>query len=960
MQAFLHQVANHIKTNFTDYRDVCVVMPNRRAGLYLKKYLAEDIEKPVFAPDIFSIEDFFIKVSGLQMIDPVGLLFIFYEVHQEIEEEKAQPFDEFIRWARTLLSDFNEIDTHLVDAKQIFTFLNEVKAIEKWNPEGQDLTDIEKEYLAFYRSLYKYYQSLRKKLEQSNTAYQGMIWRQLAENTDVLDGLPWRRIIFAGFNALTTSEEVIVKHLQQSGIVELLWDADEYYVDDHRQEAGYFLRKYFQQYKKDDLNWIGTYFKDSKKDIQIIGVPKNVAQAGIASSILSQLSEKAKASTGEAYEDLQNTALVLADENLLIPVLNALPADVGPYNVTMGLSVKQSNLYQLFIQIVKLYENAERFGELEEKQVKGFYYFDLIKLFQQPYLANFCDLSELIRDIKVSNRVFYSIAHILQILDDYDLPLKGVLKRIFSDISAEPLPLIDLMTYLIAFFRDWMIELKKTDEAIADAELEYLYHFSKITGRLKSLFTTYPFVNTLKSLREILNSIAMMSKVPFYGEPLKGMQIMGMLETRNLDFENVIMLSVNEGTLPSSGIGNSFIPYDIQRQFGLPTFQEKNAVFAYHFYRLLQRANNIHLTHNTEPNDLGGGEKSRFIRQLVQEMPIYNSNIKLRELVENLPAPEKKATLPISIEKSEGVSEKLLQKAKSGFSPTSLNRYRRCALQFYLQDILRIEETEEVEETMEARTIGLIVHETLEKLFEKFKGKKLIGDDVSKMKKILDAQLKEVFALQYSEGEIRFGKNRLIYEVIRNFLKSYLKYESDFLKKLESKGSRLSILKLEEELAASVQLGDGSVDVKLRGNVDRMDEIDGVVRIIDYKTGDVKATELSLTDWNDFDDGSKLDKAFQVLMYAWLVQQSSGTQNPQYESGVISMRKLSEGFIRFAMKPDKGGRKNTVVDKAILSNFEQYLRQILEELFDQGIPFEQTMDVEVCERCNFNNLCSRI
>jgi hypothetical protein len=964
MPAFLQQVANYIKENFEDYADICIVMPNRRAGLYLKKYLAEGLENPEFAPDIFSVEDFFVKISGQQLIDPIGLLFSFYEVHLDLEKDKAQPFGEFIHWARTLLSDFNEIDAHLVDAKQLFSYLSDVKAIEKWDPEGKHLTELEKEYLAFYQSLYSYYKLLRQKLAKINTTYQGMIWRQLAENPEMLNALSWKKILFVGFNALTRSEEVMIEELKRLGKAVLLWDADEYYLHDTRQEAGYFLRKQLQKSSRAEFLWAGEYFKESVKEFKVTGVPKKVAQARVAASILKEwmLQKNETKNTSETSENkrLDNVALVLADESLLIPVLNALPDDIGDFNVTMGFPVKHTNLYQLLVQVIRLYENAERFGKLDEGGANGFYYFDLIRIFQQPYFSYVCDTSNLVHDIKLSNRVFYKVADVIELYEKYGLPCQGIFAKIFSNVSSGPLSLIDIIVELLAFFRDRMIELRITADANAGTELEYLYQFSKIITRLKGLFEAHPFVKSIKTLREIFNSIAMVSRIPFYGEPLKGLQMMGMLETRNLDFDKIILLSVNEGTLPSASIGNSFIPFDIQQQFGLPTFREKNAVFAYHFYRLLQRATDVHLIYNTESNDLGGGEKSRFIMQLQQEMPDYNNKINFVDSIENLPAPEKKVNEPIVIDKSEEVYRKLLMKAEKGLSPTSLNRYRRCPMQFYLQDIVRLEENEEVEETMEARTIGLIVHETLEKLYNPYKGRQLASADISDLKNKLENQLAKTFENQYAHGEIRFGKNRLIYEVIMNFLTSYLNYEFDFLKKLESDGARLTILKLEEEVAANLQLSNGDVDVRLHGNIDRLDELDGVVRVIDYKTGEVKPTDLTLTEWGDFNEGNKLDKAFQVLMYAWLVQKSSGDEDPYYESGVISMRKLSDGFIKFGIKQQPGQNRDTKVTGKVLQQFEEYLLQLIEELFDQGIPFEQTKDIEVCERCNFNNLCSRV
>ena len=961
MPAFLQQVANYIKGDFGDFSDVCVVMPNRRAGLYLKKYLAESIEKPVFAPDIFSVEDFFVKISGLQVIDPIGLLFDFYEVHREVEKKHVQPFDEFIKWANVLLADFNEIDAHLVDAKKLFTYLNEVKAIEKWNPDGRPLTEAEREYLAFYNSLFDYYRVLRRNLEQKNTAYQGMIWRILAEQPELLKGLPWKKILFAGFNALTKSEGLIIGNLKQSGIAEILWDADEYYVFDKQQEAGKYIRNHYEQAGGEKFKWTGSYFKDTKKDITITGVPKNVGQARLAASVIKKWKSRGGEVTADAEKNsLDNTALVLADENLLMPVLSSLPGDLGDFNVTMGFPIKQTNLYQLLAQVMRLYENAERFGRLEDDVVKGFYYFDLLKLFQQPWFSYMVDVSGLVYEIKLSNRVFYTPAHIYQLLDKHPNTNVGLFKMIFREISPNPKAVIDLLGDLLGTFRDRMIELKKTDDPAIDTELEHLFHFSKIIKRLRALIDTYNYVKTAKTLREIFNAIAGISRIPFYGEPLKGLQVMGMLETRNLDFDKLMILSVNEGTLPALGFGNSIIPFDIQKEFGLPTFQEKNAVFAYHFYRLIQRASEVHLVYNTEANDIGGGEKSRFIQQMLHEMPGYNPRVKFTEKIESLPAPEKASVIPIKVDKTDKVFQKLITMAQKGLSPTTINRYRRCALQFYLQDIVQLDESEEVEETLEARTIGIIVHDALEKLYLPYEGRQIFRHDIVVLEKKLEDQLADSFLKHYAQGEIRFGKNRLIFEVIRKFMTSFFSFEKEFLKEMEAEGSKLEIRKLEERIEVFVKLPTGGLDVKLKGTIDRVDELNGVPRIIDYKTGVVEPRELSLADWENFLDGNKLDKAFQVLMYAWLYQKFYKVDNPEFETGVISLRKLSNGFVKFGFKPEGSRTKDTLVDGPVLQQFEQYLEQVLEELFDKEIPFEQTKDVEVCERCNFGVLCSRV
>ncbi|OQX77490.1 MAG: hypothetical protein B6D64_08170, partial [Bacteroidetes bacterium 4484_276] len=383
-------------------------------------------------------------------------------------------------------------------------------------------------------------------------------------------------------------------------------------------------------------------------------------------------------------------------------------------------------------------------------------------------------------------------------------------------------------------------------------------------------------------------------------------------------------------------------------------------VFAYHFYRLIQRAGEVHLVYNTEANDIGGGEKSRFIQQMLHEMPGYNPRVKFTEKIESLPAPEKASVIPIKVDKTDKVFQKLITMAQKGLSPTTINRYRRCALQFYLQDIVQLDESEEVEETLEARTIGIIVHDALEKLYLPYEGRQIFRHDIVVLEKKLEDQLADSFLKHYAQGEIRFGKNRLIFEVIRKFMTSFFSFEKEFLKEMEAEGSKLEIRKLEERIEVFVKLPTGGLDVKLKGTIDRVDELNGVPRIIDYKTGVVEPRELSLADWENFLDGNKLDKAFQVLMYAWLYQKFYKVDNPEFETGVISLRKLSNGFVKFGFKPEGSRTKDTLVDGPVLQQFEQYLEQVLEELFDKEIPFEQTKDVEVCERCNFGVLCSRV
>ncbi len=957
MQTFLQQVAAHIHANYAEnLGQICIVMPNRRAGLFLKKHLAENLEKPTWSPAIFSVEDFFVKLSGIKIIDPVGLLFVFYEVHRDIEAENAQSFDEFIKWAPMLLADFNEIDAHLVDAKSLFGYLTEAKAIEKWNPGHSHLTEAEKKYLRFYQSLFDYYSILHKKLTASGEAYQGMIYRKLAEDSENLsENIAWKKVIFAGFNALTNAEKKVTDALVKSGKAQMLWDADEYYLNDKNQEAGLFLREIYRKSDKEDFSWIGKYFKDVPKEIRISGIPKNVGQARVAGEILNGwIGEK---------QDIEKTAVVLADENLLLPVLNSLPNGISDFNVTMGYPLRQTALFQLINLVFRLFENAERFNHLDPNKPKGFYFTDLLKIFQHPYLSYFADTSPIVRKIKESNKVFYPAIAIKKILVEQNVDDLGMFSNIFTGSKPSVPAMLGLIDELILAFRDKFIQLKidKNDAAVYKIEIEYLYHFAKINTRLRNLVERFQTVDNIKTLRELFAGIAGVARIPFFGEPLIGLQVMGVLETRNLDFEKIILLSTNEGTLPSGKISNSFIPFDIQKEFGLPTINEKNAVFAYHFYRLIQRAKTIEILYNTEADALGGGERSRFVHQLLHEMPAYQPETKFTERVVSLPAPKGEIALPISILKDEDIFLRLKEKAKSGFSPTSLNRYRSCSLKFYLEEIAGIDEPEEVEETMDFRTIGIIIHEVLEKLYKPFVGKILQEKDIDEMRKNLELVTAAAFNKNYPDGEITTGRNRLIFEVIGRFLNSYLGFEQKYLQELAANGHDMLVKALELSVPVDyIFKNQEEIKIKLKGSIDRVDEVGGVTRIIDYKTGQVDENkDLNIVSWDDFITGTKSGKAFQVLMYAWLYQKKFNIENPDFNTGVISLRSLSKGMISFGIKPESRGPKDSQVNAEKLQFFEESLNSILAEIFDSEIPFTQTDDLKTCQNCYCSKICNR-
>jgi ATP-dependent helicase/nuclease subunit B len=477
MQRFLDKVSHHILTHYPDdISRLCIVLPNRRAGLFLKKSLPEMAGKTIWSPDIFSVEDFCVQISGYNLSDPIGLLFRFYDIHRQLEADQAQSFDDFIQWAQVLLSDFNEIDQHMVDAKALFHYLTEAKAIEKWSPENPHLSETVKGYLRFYRSLFDYYTALRENAEKNRQGWQGLIFRHVAENIETIaTGLKWKRIIFAGFNALTVAEKKITTTLTQMGMAEMLWDADSYYLDDTNQEAGIFLRKIMRETGKQQFRWVEDNFREIEKKITICGVPKNLGQAGYAAQVVQQWNEQIPQTTGarKPVSALSNAALVLADESLLFPVLSSLNDDTQEFNVTMGFPVKFTTTFQFFNLLFRLYENAERFLSVGGGKSKGFYFTDLLNLFSHPYSRRLLDATLLISVVKKSNRVFYSPEHMTELITTCSNPPEQLFAQLFKTSQVTPQLLLEIFSFVIELLKQTFIREKSNPKKLLPLKLSW-------------------------------------------------------------------------------------------------------------------------------------------------------------------------------------------------------------------------------------------------------------------------------------------------------------------------------------------------------------------------------------------------------------------------------------------------------------------------------------------------------
>jgi ATP-dependent helicase/nuclease subunit B len=956
MKPFLQRLAEEIATRYgNDPGQLCVVLPNRRAGLYLKKYLSRELNRTAWSPQTYSVEDFITSVTNLQIIDSAGLLFEFYHVHKEIHGADAQDFEVFADWGQVLLQDFEEIDQYLVDPDKIFNFLSEARALSVWNLGESPLTEHEKSYLEFYHSFLDYYKRLRERLTDKKLAYQGLAYRIAAENIKELAGkFQWQKIFFAGLNALSVAEEKIIAYLLHQDMAEIFWDADEYYIKDKGQEAGEFIRDYLNKWPGEPIKWIENDFGLMKKEISIFGIPRSMGQAIKAGQIVNMLKSE------ESAPD--RTALVLADEKLLLPVLYSLPHELGPVNVTMGYPFKYTHLYHLAGLLFQMQENAEKFAEQRKTRSKSFYVKDILKILAHPYLLLFepagpskeISIEKISESIRLKNRVFLAPGEILKPASGNESDLTRLLSKIFSPWNS-PLQALDGVLGILEIIRDRMIEGGKDHIAGQEVDLEYLFHFSKIIKRCRTMMETYPFVQNLKTLRKILFQLLDSFRLPFTGEPLQGLQVMGVLETRAIDFENLVVLSVNEGILPAGRTPNSFIPLDIKIEFGLPTYRQKDSVFAYHFYRMIQRARRIFLLYDTEGDQMKGGEKSRFITQLGYELKKYNPDTIFEEKLLGPRSPSTGEVRGITIAKTPVILARLKVKADKGFSPSSLNLYIRCPLQFYFQEMLGLSEAETVEETIEARTMGTVIHSVFHQVYKPFLGKYI--DPISLLESIHQTEkyLRDAFREEYQDGDLDHGKNHLIFKASLFLVNQFVKKEAEDLQARDNPSSSLKIVELERNYYSQVScLVSGELtQVNLKGKTDRVDILDGVTRIIDYKTGSVNAADLNLKSWQKLTSDPKMAKAFQLLVYAWLFYRNQESRDQRIETGNITLRMISEGFMRVRLPEEQG------IGKESMEIFEEMLKALLEKILDPEIPFTQTEDAENCTYCPFTAICTR-
>ncbi|KJD36606.1 hypothetical protein PW52_02875 [Tamlana sedimentorum] len=918
MTTFIFDVLNDLQTNNIDIANITFILPSKRAGLFLKHQIPKVVDKTIFAPEILSVEEFVGELSGLKTITNTELLFNFYTIYCELTPDKQRDsFETFAKWAQILLQDFNEVDRYLIPQENFFNYLSAIKEIESdhWSI-SENKSDFIKNYINFWNKLYTYYKSYTELLISKNIGYQGLVYREAVNNFEMyLQQNQNKQYVFLGFNALNTAEETLIQKLLELDRAKIYWDTDAAFINTKNHDAGLFInqhKKNWKHFKNSPFNWIKDNYTQ-QKNISLFAVPKNIGQAKYVGSILEKLKE--------TNNNLENTAVVLGDENLLIPVLNSLPESLNELNITMGFPLKSIPLASIF----------ENLFHLHKKASNDFYYKDVIKILSHQFikpLFYFNDVdyaSKIIETIDSNNIIFINKDRLITISETkFDI----VINMLFSNWMNNPTTALNNCTELIHIIKNHL-NLDKTQNTLS---LEYLFRFNELFNELTRLNNDYSHIKDISALYSIYKELLSSNTLDFQGEPLQGLQLMGMLESRVLDFETIVITSVNEGVLPSGKSNNSFIPFDVRVENKLPTYKEKDAVYTYHFYHLLHRAKNVYILYNTEQDVLTGGEKSRLITQLELE---NIHELKKHVVAPNVPVIPEKLTV---VKKTETLTKSILKVAEDGFSPSSLTNYIRNPIDFYYQKILKIKEHNDVEETVAANTLGTVVHNTLEDFYEPLINKFLSVEIIQDLKKNIEKRVTYHFKNEYKEGDITKGKNLIIFEIAKRYVLNFLDLE---IKELKS-GKKIKIIAIEADNNVKIDIPELNQPVNLRGKVDRVDECNGVIRIIDYKTGKVDQGQVEIINWDDLNtDYKKYSKSFQILCYAYMMAKSQPLKFP-IEAGIVSFKNLSAGLLKFSTKPSTHSRKkDSLITEDTLLEFSKQLKQLVLEICNPEVDFTE-------------------
>ncbi|QHC84775.1 hypothetical protein AS589_08260 [Empedobacter brevis] len=893
MAQFIENVVRDLIQNQTNFIQTTLVLPGKRPMLFFREAFQRQSQN-IILPKMKSIEELMSELSGLEIISGINLWFKAYQAYKKVVQ-KPDSFEDFIKWGPTVLKDFDDIDASLQPAHKVLDYLISVERINQWGDGKIEIgkNEIIQNHLTFWGIVSKLYFQLQQDLLDSKEGYAGMVFRIASEKVNEIIENSTSHYIFAGFNALTKAEQALIFKLEKENLATLYWDVDAYYYENPNQEAGSFLRKYKEKIKP--INWIVDEFS-KPKNLHTIGVAKQVGQAKYVADLIRHLNE----------EEIKNTALILADESILPAILNSLPENITHLNISMGIPLRSVPLAQFFKSIFELQMNREKLG-------KGtlFYFKNVLQILENKTLSQYSsDKSrDLAHDIRTQNRIFNSPNSVQNSLDE------SIFKSLFH-IPAS-------ITAFIHHLKNWTDELLHHPTMNDLLTKEYLFFFKKVFNQLHENLLQVNDIKDYRTLFLLYNKIVSSESISFIGEPLKGLQLMGLLETRLLNFDHIIMTSVNDEILPLGRQNNTFIPYDIRKQMKLNTFTENDSIYAYHFYRLIQRAKNAYFVYDTEADGMGSGEKSRFLAQIKFESK--------HPIKESFAAPSfiTKPLKDIIVPKTDETMKKLWDWANYGISPSSLSTYLRNPLDFYEQRIFNVNEVEEAEETVSAKTLGNIVHGALEELYLPYLNRILHENDFKSIEKEKNKTLQEHFRKEYKDGHLDKGPNYLIYKIAERIVDGVLSKDVKTAKENE-----FIIRALESKHDVDFTLTNGQL-VKLKGVIDRIDSVNDQLRIIDYKTGYAKEISVKTEEIETVYQKEEKAKQLQLIFYAHLFYADKKNLDKEIELCIYPIKFPNKELINLAVD------KNTTIDYSIVENSTEPMSKLIEEILNQEIPFKQ-------------------
>ena len=931
---FLHKMASQLFSKYGDnLSELVIVFPSRRSHVFFSQELSKLINSPIWLPRFYSIDDFILVVNQFQSINKLELFFDFYNIYKSTIRS-PQPIDKCYKWANSLLEDFNDIDKSSVNYSQLFSYLSDVKRIDNWKLELDTNMEYINQYLDFFSDLKLVYKKLKDTLLKKKLVYPGLAHRVLAAEPNLI--LDWlrlnnkKKIIFIGIDALTISQEKIINYLLDQNICDIFWDADDYFVNNPKQVSGTFLRKYRRMWPGKFSN-LSHDFVDIKKNINIIGTTKNVNQAKLLGTILSK----------EKYHtrDLRRIAIVLTNENLLLSVLESLPSYIKDINITMGYKLSNHPIVSIYNDIIALYISNVNITSQSKSHNDAFSTKAIIQILLNPFFkmgVNDIDsllLESIIKDCRNNSLKHLSPEYVLGLFKTFHNP---TIKRLFSSANIDSHILIEVFS----MFTKNILQALKKDNLKHSIELECLFEIDTHLQYFEKFLGTTSEIIDVKLFSLLFNQLIKSIKLQFSGEPLKGIQIMGILETRTIDFDEVIILSANEGFLPPSSNTSSFIPFDIKSKFHLSTDLDNDIIYSNHFFNLITRPyqSTIIYDKDNSSTSFSSGEKSRFISQLLYEVAPFIETISVKEEV-SLNTFSTEGTVDVDINnKDRHALQKLNLLCVKGLSPSSINLYNYCPKQFYFEKILGLYEPKNSADNIDNATMGSIIHRVLERLYRPFIDCHLNSDIMKVIISKMSIELTE--SLNYFDiKEIKRGKNVLILEAIKRILKNFILYES----KLIQEGNSIIIKLLEYESPLQLISVKGLKEVNIKGHIDRVDVFNGTYRVIDYKTGSFQPAELKCMDLSEIHNKPKL---LQLLLYAWLFHKQNINHTEPILSGIINLRASSFDFHKCHIK------KSPFINKDVYIDFETNLALLIGEMFDKKTSFSHLSRIDECRYCD--------